>query len=198
MAGRLGLTDLGEGDVRAAAALLADLSERWGPAAAAADNPPKRLAAALHGAIPVVYAASPATEPVAQRWKTQLNENSKVFAVWNAFPELIHNEAVGWHGPAEEAPPRYVVVLRDQDDGAPGALRIEAARHVALCRARGVAEVWSQGTGRLARLFSLIMFGDFVSTYLAVIHGVDPTPTEAIARIRRRVEDAGKRQEASA
>jgi glucose/mannose-6-phosphate isomerase len=196
VAERLALTDLGEGDVHAAAALLAGLSDRWGPASSAEGNPPKRLAAALHGVFPVVYAASPATEPVAQRWKTQLNENSKTFAAWNAFPELAHNEVVGWDEPGGGWP-RHVVMLRDQDEDTRGVKRIEATRQLVLYRARGVTEVWSQGIGRLERLLSLVMFGDFVSAYLAVLQGVDPTPVETIARIRRRVQEGEKRQEGS-
>lgn len=197
VAARLGLTDLSEADVREAAGGLAELAGRWGPAVPAGDNPPKRLAAALHRVIPVVYSASAGVEPVAQRWKTQLNENSKVFAVWNTFPELTHNEVVGWEGVADGEPPLYLIVLRDRDDSPRGAVRIEAVRDLTRHRARGQAEVWSQGTSRLARLCSLIMFGDFVSSYLAVISGRDPTPIESISRIRQRLEGAGGRQEAS-
>ncbi len=197
VAARLGLTDVSEAEVREAAAGLAELAARWGPTVPAGDNPPKRLAAALHHVIPVVYAASPGVEPVAQRWKTQLNENSKVFAAWNTFPELTHNEVVGWEGVADGQPPLYLIFLRDRDDTPRGAVRIEAVRDLTRRRARGQAEVWSQGTSRLARLCSLIMFGDFVSSYLAVISGTDPTPIESISRIKQRLEGAGGRQEAT-
>ncbi len=194
---RLGLTDLSEADVREAAAGLAELAGRWGPAVPAGDNPTKRLAASLHRMIPVIYAASPGVEPVAQRWKTQLNENSKVFAVSNTFPELTHNEVMGWDGVADGQPPLYLIFLRDPGDGPRSALRLEAVRDLTRRRARGQAEVWSQGTGRLARLCSLIMFGDFVSSYLAVISGTDPTPIESISRIKQRLEGTEGRQEAS-
>ena len=187
-AGHLGLTDIGQVDIDETAEVLADLAGRCGPAVPSADNPAKRLAAALRGAIPVIYAASPAMEPVAQRWKTQLNENGKVFAVWNTFPELTHNETVGWEGVTDGGPPLYAVVLRDRDDGARAAVQVEVTRDLLLRRARGQAEIWSQGTGRLARVFSLILFGDFVSSYLAVLEGVDPTPTASIARMKQRLE----------
>jgi glucose/mannose-6-phosphate isomerase len=79
------------------------------------------------------------------------------------------------------------VILRDRDDGARAALRLDAARDVAFGPARGLSEVWTQGTSLLTRLFSLILFGDLVSAYLAVLRGVNPTPVEAIARIKDRL-----------
>ncbi|MDR7523465.1 MAG: bifunctional phosphoglucose/phosphomannose isomerase [Armatimonadota bacterium] len=168
-----------------AARLLDDLTARWGPAVPLSGNPAKALAVALEGAIPVVYAGSAAMAPAAQRWKTQFNENSKVPAAWNAFPELTHNEIVGWEGVTGGAPPFHVVFLRDREDGAANARRLEAARERLVGRARGAMEVWSHGVGRLARMLSLILLGDYASAYLAVLRRVDPTPIEAIRAIKQ-------------
>jgi glucose/mannose-6-phosphate isomerase len=126
-------------------------------------------------------------EAVARRWKTQLNENAKTYAVTNTFPELAHNEVVGWQGLRDGVPVLHVVILHDRDDDAQAARRVEAARDIAFGPARGLSEIWSQGTSLLTRLFSLIMFGDLVSAYLAVLLGVDPTPVEAITRIKTRL-----------
>lgn len=182
-----GLSPIDEPDVKEASALLRDLARGWAPEVPTAGNPAKQLAAAMHGAIPVIYAASPATEPAAQRWKTQLNENSKVFAVWNAFPELTHNETVGWEGVKGGDPALSVVVLRDRQDPDRSALMVEAVRDILAHRARVVTEVWSQGGGMLARLFSLILLGDLVSCYLAVIRDVDPTPVRPIEDVKKRL-----------
>ncbi len=182
--------DLGrerEADAREAADLLSDLANQWHPDVGSAANPAKRLAEALHGTLPVIYGASPGTEPVARRWKTQLNENSKVHAVYGSFPEIVHNEVVAWDGAGDNVPPRSVVVLRDRDDGPASEGRIEAARSAAFQRARSISDVWSVGSGRLARVFSLILFGDLVSVYLAVLRGVDPTPVAAIDAIKQRL-----------
>ncbi|MGQ0569966.1 MAG: bifunctional phosphoglucose/phosphomannose isomerase [Armatimonadota bacterium] len=183
----VGIARISEADVKEAATLLTDLAGQWGPAARLADNPAKGLAVALRDAMPVIYAASPNMEPVAQRWKTQFNESSKILALWNTFPELTHNDVVGWERVAD-GPALHVVVLRDQDDGARNSLRVEAASHLAFRGARGVTEVQSVGTSRLARAFSLIMLGDFVSCYLAVLRGVDPTTVAMIDRIKERLQ----------
>lgn len=186
VASAAGLARAREADAHEAAGLLSDLANLWNPEVPSAANPAKRLAEALHGTLPVIYSASPGTEPAARRWKTQLNENSKVQAVYGSFPEIAHNEVVGWDGAGDEAPPRSVVVLRDHDDGPVSEGRVEAARSTAFQSARSISDVWSVGSGRLARVFSLILFGDLVSVYLAVLRGVDPTPVAAIDAIKQR------------
>ncbi|MDQ7859046.1 MAG: bifunctional phosphoglucose/phosphomannose isomerase [Armatimonadota bacterium] len=171
-----------EPQIGRARALLDGLAARWGPAVPVAENAAKRLAAAASG-LPAIYAASPATEPVALRWKTQINENAKRPAVWGALPEIAHNEVVGWEG--GPGAPEAVIVLRDADDGPRAGVRVEAVRTLLGDRARPFAEVWSQGADRLERLLSLVLLGDFVSAYLAVLGGVDPTPVAAIDRVKR-------------
>lgn len=184
---RLGVGGVTEAEVREAAALLGELVVRWGPEAPSGENPAKALAVALEGAVPVVYASSSQFEPVAHRWKTQINENSKIFACWNAFPELNHNETVGWEGVRGGHPRLHAVLLRDRDEGARNALRVEITRELLARRAGGITEVWSQGNGLLTRLLSLVLFGDLVSVYLALLTGVDPTPVEIITEIKRRL-----------
>jgi glucose/mannose-6-phosphate isomerase len=176
-----------ETEAREAAGLLSDLANQWNPDVGSAANPAKRLAEALYGTLPAIYSASPGTEPVARRWKTQLNENSKVHAVYGSFPEIVHNEVVAWDGAGDDAHARSVVVLRDRDDGPASEGRVEAARSAAFLRARSISDVWSVGSGRLARLFSLILFGDLVSVYLAVLRGVNPTPVAAIDAIKQQL-----------
>ncbi len=184
-----GLAGPDEEGVREAAGLLEDLAGRWGPVVPAAHNPAKQLALRIGATMPVIYAASSLTAPVAARWKTQCNENAKRLAAWDVFPELTHNEIVGWAGDAPAAGGRFVVLLRDPDDG-PGAQgQIAATREFAFARARGVEEVWTHGIGRLARLLSLIQLGDYVSVYLALLTGVDPAPVDVITAVKIRMQE---------
>ena len=189
---RMGIARVDEADVQEAATLLTSLADRWGVAIPTADNPSKRLAERLAGHIPAIYAASQLTAPAAQRWKTQLNENSKMFAVWNVFPELVHNETVGWAGAPAGAGEQglFVVILRDRDDSERTALQVEVTRRLAFGRARGVEGVWSVGMSGLARLLSLVLAGDFLSVYLAVLRGVDPTPVDVITQMKLKMQEA--------
>jgi glucose/mannose-6-phosphate isomerase len=174
-------------EVEEAVQLWRDLAARWGPGVATADNPAKRLARALVGRIPVVYAASRRSAPAALRWKTQLNENAKVYATWNVFPELNHNETVGWQLAGQPEGLLEVVVLRDPEDPPRMVQRVAVTRQVAL-GAAGYHEVHAEGGSRLARVLSLVLFGDLVSVYLAYLNEVDPTPVAVIDELKRRLE----------
>jgi glucose/mannose-6-phosphate isomerase len=82
-----------------------------------------------------------------------------------------------------------VVFLRDSDDHERVQTRIDITRSLLLGSTERITEVWSRGAGRLARMFSLIQLGDWVSLYLAVIHGVDPMPVVAIDRLKKALAD---------
>lgn len=184
---RLGaLKNLEEG-VRECVEVLRSLGDRLGPSAPVDRNPAKQLATRLLGRIPVVYAATSLLEPAALRWKCQFNENSKVLALWNVFPELNHNETVGWGVEEELAQIFQVVLLRDREEEPRIAQRVAITVDLALHRARGLHEVWTEGYGKLARLFSAILFGDLTSVYLAYLRGVDPTPVPVIEELKRRL-----------
>jgi glucose/mannose-6-phosphate isomerase len=180
------LEGLGDG-VAEAGRLLRELVSEWGPERPAAENPAKELARALVGHVPVVYAASRLAEPAALRWKTQLNENSKVYATWNVFPELNHNETVGWALAGQPEALLQVVVLRDPDDPPRLVRRLQVTREVSLGAAAGYHEVLARGRHPLARLMSLVLFGDLVSVYLAYLNEVDPTPVAVIDELKRRL-----------
>lgn len=175
------------GDVEEAAHVLDVLGRDLGPAAPEERNAAKRLAARLHGRIPVVYAAGPEVEPAARRWKSQFNENSKTVAIWNTFPELAHNEVVGWGAAAEIAGLLEMVILFSGTESARTRRLVEAACEAMPRGIAGVHEVAGCGESRLARLFSLVLVGDLTSVYLAYLRGVDPTPIESITALKQRM-----------
>ncbi len=177
-------------DVEQAAGVLDELAAECGPSVPAAHNPAKRLAEALAGRIPAVYAASPALEPAARRWKCQFNENSKTFATWNMFPELTHNETVGWGAPPEVSGIVSAIVLFGGDESERDLRRIRITSELAFRPAAGVHDVRGRGTSRLARILSLVLLGDLVSIYLAYLRGIDPTPVEVIDAVKRRMREA--------
>lgn len=185
----LGLTRLDEGEVHEALEVCARLAAAWGPSVPTAANPAKQLALNLSRALPAIYAASADVGPVAYRWKTQINEHAKTFAMANAFPELSHNETVGWGRVAELGLRPAVVILRDRDDGDRAAREVEATRALAFGGAASIDEVWSEGDGPLARMLSLVVLGDFTSVYLACLAGVDPTPIDVITAVKRRLQE---------
>ncbi|MDR7469062.1 MAG: bifunctional phosphoglucose/phosphomannose isomerase [Armatimonadota bacterium] len=174
------------GEWAEAHAVLEELAGELGRDVPTDRNPAKQLAQRLVGHLPAVYAATSDLGAVAYRWKSQLGENGKVLALWHAFSELNHNETVGWEDQTL-AGRVAVVLLREPEEEPEVTRRIAATREVSFRAAASVSEVTARGRGRLARLLSLVLFGDFVSVYLALLRGVDPTPVPPIDAIKRRL-----------
>jgi glucose/mannose-6-phosphate isomerase len=172
-------------ELKETVALLNKLKDEYGPAKPARLNQVKQLAKKLAGKLPVIFGASGTTGAAALRLKSQLNENSKATALLNVFPELNHNEIVNLVALKRESHNFALVVLRDEDDNERIKKRIEITKSLLVRQLGGVNEITSQGKSFLARLFSLIMYGDFLSVYLAVLKETDPTPVEAISRLKK-------------
>jgi len=186
------LGDPGEGEAswQEALAGLDDGNARCAPAAPEATNPAKALARALVGRAVLVYGAAGKTAAVARRWKGQINENAKSPAFDSVLPEMNHNEIVGWQALADLHPRFAAVFLADPSDSPRIVKRREVT--VAILSEEGVAAhvVDAIGQSPLARLLSLVQFGDWVSYYLAVLAGVDPTPIVKIDRLKRALDPA--------
>lgn len=184
----IGLIPALAGDLEEAAAELGSLAARLGPERPAADNLAKRLALAIGDRTPVVWGAEGIGAVAAARWRTQMNENAKVPALSASLPELDHNEVVGWSEGAGEG--FFLVVLRHEREHPDVALRFPVSIRIAEESGMEAKEVWTAGLSPLARLLGLVMIGDFTSVYLALLRGVDPTPTVAIERLKRALAEA--------
>src|SRR5204862_6923090 len=142
----------------------------WGPDAPG-DSLAKQLARGLHGTIPQV-AGSGLTAPIAYRWKTQINENAKTPCFAHELPELDHNEIVGWQGASQLG--RFSAVFLDDSDLHPRIRqRIELTRGLIASEEAATYRIETIGTSAMERLLSLVLLGDLVSLYLAVLRGVD-------------------------
>lgn len=146
------------------------------------DHDARRLAAALADHWPIFYAGTGFMEAVATRWRCQVQENAKRLCSSNAYPELNHNEIMGWAGEGSRGV--AVVQLRDADDHPAVQRRMDVTRSLLAPRAAAWEDVQSRGESRLARLLSLVVLGDWVSLYLAVERGVDPTPIGLIDALK--------------
>ncbi|MGH7313164.1 MAG: bifunctional phosphoglucose/phosphomannose isomerase [Candidatus Rokuibacteriota bacterium] len=179
------LTLAKDGEVEEALGGLEALTGELAPASPTAANEAKRLAWALGDRLPVIY-GGPATGPVAYRWKTDLEENAKTFAVAGALPEMNHNEIEAWGTRIPQA--LHVVLLRDTHEDAEIHRRFALVRELIASQV-GVSEAWTRGTGALARLFSLIALGQWTSFYLAVLRGVDPWAVPTLEAFKARLPD---------
>ena len=168
-------------EIDVAAAHAEQLLDEWGPDGAP-DSLAKQLAAGLVGTVPQIAGAG-LTSAIAYRWKCQINENSKMPAFAHELPELDHNEIVGWSGTGEIG--RFAAVFLDDCDLHPSTRRrIELTRGLIEKDAAATFVVETRGASATERMVSLVVLGDLVSLYLAVLRGVDPTPVEVIEALK--------------
>lgn len=177
--GKLGLTKNKGREIRETLALLRQKSDEY-------SNPDQglnkafQLAEQLRGRIGIVYASTERFDAVATRWRGQMAENGKSLMFGHVLPEMNHNELVGWKVLKEQMREMQVLFLRDKDDHRRIKVRMDITKGIISEYTSRVTEAWSEGTSLLARMFSLVYFGDWVSYYLAILHRVDPTPVSVI------------------
>jgi len=186
---RLGLVRDYSADLTEAVEVMEEWQTEIAPQVPTAQNAAKALAERLVNRLPVIYGAGFLTA-VANRWKTQFNENSKHWAFFEALPELHHNAVVGLGIPTSVRDMVTVLMLRSDLDHPRVRVRWDITAE--LLSQEGVAceSFYGRGKSRLAQMLSLIHFNDYVSFYLAMLNGVDPTPVRTIAFLKQRLAEA--------
>lgn len=173
-------------EIDVAAEALESCVVEWGPDAPT-DSTAKRMAMGLHGSIPLIYGAG-RTEAIAYRWKTQINENAKLPAFHHELPEMDHNEICGWEG-APSLGRFSAVFLQDADQTPQVARRFALTEELIAGDAHATLRASTLGVGGVQRVMSLVLLGDLVSLYLAVLRGVDPTPVDVLVEFKRRLSE---------
>lgn len=167
--------------------ILSTLRDELAPHVPTSSNAAKQLAISLEGTVPVIYGQG-VLKAAARRWRTQLNENPKMLARDDVFPECNHNDTPAWGG-SGNTDLFSVVLLRDTAEPQDVVDRLELTREIAFRNAKVVVEVRARGEGTLARLMSAMYVGDYTSLYLAFLRGMDPAPVEMIEDLKRALRD---------
>ncbi|MGH2498882.1 MAG: SIS domain-containing protein, partial [Candidatus Limnocylindria bacterium] len=184
---RLGLVRDLSADVAAALADLGRLEERVHEGART--NDAKALALELAGKIPFVYGAG-AMGVMARRVKGQWNENAKNWAAFDVLPELNHNAVVGFVKPPIAKEALVVLLLRSARDGERHRVRWEVTTE--LLDQAGIAHRTLEfpGASPLSEVLQMVLFTDYVSFYVALLNGADPSPHTAIDHLKDRLARA--------
>ena len=183
---RAGALESQEAAVAEAVALMREQRERLGFAVPSAHNPAKQLAARLHERLPVVIGGGVLVE-AAYRWKTQLAENSKCWALHEELPELDHNTIVGFGLPRKIVARMRTVFLSHPGLHPRLLLRIDGTADALADAGIESERVEALGTSPLAQVLTTIYHGDFVSYYLALLNGVEPSPVAPIEKLKKRL-----------
>jgi glucose/mannose-6-phosphate isomerase len=207
VAARLGLLDLGtdDADLETAALRLEAVAESCRADRDLFSNPAKRLAAELSGTLPMIWGIGQVGGVAATRAAAQIAENAKLPCVVGALPEAHHNQVVSLDGAmaagagaedlfrdrVEEPDPvrLQLLLISDSSDDPAAAARAAVSQRVADARGVGVSDVVAAGTSALERLASMVGLIDYASVYLALMHGVDPTPITAIDDLKQMLGD---------
>lgn len=141
----------------------------------------KVLATKIKNKIPVVYASNNFAA-LAKIWKIKFNENSKIPAFWNVFPELNHNEMVGYENEAERLLP---IMIRDTSDHPRIQKRMDLMADLLLKKGIESESLQLRDGSLMFKVFSNLLLGDWTSYYLAINKKIDPTPVKIVEDFKK-------------
>ena len=158
-------------------------SAQWVAESTTDQNQAKQLALLAVGKTPVFYGGR-LTGPVAYKWKISWNENAKNVAFWNVYPETNHNEFIGWSShPVDK--PFAVFDLKSAFENPRILKRFEITDRLLSGKRPKAVSVELKGDSVLAQLLWGCILADFVSIYVAILNGVDPTPVDLVEALKK-------------
>ncbi|OGZ72399.1 MAG: bifunctional phosphoglucose/phosphomannose isomerase [Candidatus Staskawiczbacteria bacterium RIFCSPLOWO2_01_FULL_38_12b] len=149
------------------------------------ENEGNKLAKKLSKKIPVIY-SSDSLKNLAMVWKIKFNENSKIPAFYNYFPELNHNEMVGYTGLKKLGIKNFfVIILQDKSEHPRILKRMELTTNIIKKSGAKVEIIGIKDGSPLFKIFSSLLLGDWVSYYLAMENDTDPTPVSMVEEFKK-------------
>lgn len=184
----LGLVPAGsKGELQGMQPWLAEQVKNWLPAVPTKQNPAKELALELIGKSVVVY-SGPRLFPAANKFKICLNENAKNVAWVNQYPELNHNEFIGWTShPIQK--PYAVVEIRSNLEHSRVQKRFEVTERLLSGKRPAPMVIEPAGETLIQQLLWASNFSDFVSIYTAILNGLNPTPVELVEKLKKLLDE---------
>lgn len=162
--------------------VVADLTRQLAPTVSYEQNIAKKLAWESVGKTALVY-SSRLFYPLAYKWKTSFNESSKNTLWCNEFPEFNHNEFIGWTShPIEK--PFCVYTLRSNLDNPRINQRLDLTEQLLSGHRPSTHDVILPGNNLIEQFICGAVLGDFISIYLGILNGVNPTPVDLVERFK--------------
>lgn len=152
------------------------------------ENAAYTIAESLVGFIPVIYSVADSTSSVGYRFKCQLNENSKLHAFHNEVPEMNHNEIIGWESYQEKIFHSKIVIISDESYHPQIQKRIKILKDIFSKTGVEIIYLKSNEDNFKVRLLDLIYLGDWISYYLGVLRGFDPSEINNINTLKEKLK----------
>ncbi len=170
-------------ELEAMAEPLQQVTNLWTADIPTNHNPAKQLAKKMAGKTPIIY-AGPLMYPAAYKWKISVNENAKNTAWCNFLPEFNHNEFIGWSShPVEK--PFAVINLLSSFEYPRMQKRFEVSDRLLSGMRPASINIEAKGQNALEHMLYLILLGDYATTYLAFLNGVNPTPVDLVEKFKK-------------
>jgi len=176
---RLGLSSSTEEDIREAIQAMRLQQENLRIDVPVVSNLAKRMAGQLYGRWVAILGAD-VLEPVARRWKGQINELAKAWSQFEAIPEANHNTVSGATHPEEALSHTLVIFLRAPSYHDRNLQRTNLMKKIFMLEGLNTDFIDAQGASRLAHMWTVLHLGDYIAYYLAMAYEIDPTPIDAI------------------
>ncbi len=189
VASRLGWTHYFEEDLDEAVRVMRELTAELAADEPIARNLAKREAGQLLNRLVYVFGAGIFAE-VARRWRAQIAANAKSWAAYEALPEANHHALAGLDWPAGFATKVMALFLTGPADHPDNARRVQLTKQAYMMAGCNTDFVTARGTSPLAQMMSLVLLGDFLSVYLAVLNGVDPTASDVVNEFKAMLASA--------
>ena len=151
----------------------------------------KELAKTLKGYVPVIY-SSRRNQPLAYNWKIRFNETAKVPAFVNVFPELNHNEMMGFDVVDATRPLSekfHFVILQDPSDHPRIKLRMQVLAEVYGGLDLPVTVIELQGRSVWEKIFSSILVADWTAYYSGLEYETDIEGEESVEGFKKRLKE---------
>lgn len=143
----------------------------------------KEIAKKLAGKTPIIY-ASPKYKALAMIWKIKINENAKTPAFYNFYPELNHNEMVGFTFPQGKF---HIITLMDKKDHPQNIKRMKITAEILQKKGIKTTLIEMPDSNIFNTIFSTLILGDWVSYYLALAYKQDPTPVAIVEDLKEKL-----------
>ena len=166
---------------------IIDLWKKQGEELSGDKNKAIEIAEQMIGFIPVIYSAE-FLSSTGYRFKCQVNENSKLHAFYNTIPEMNHNEIIGWESYREKQFQVKVIYLLDKEYNPQNRKRFNILKEILSEQKVEVLVLESNEEDRKVRIMDLIFLCDWISFYISVLRGFDPSEIDFIHQMKKRLD----------
>lgn len=145
----------------------------------------RELANTIQNKIPIIYSTAPYLKSVSLSWKNEIQQKAKSLAFFNVIPEMNHNEIIGWEWDSP-ALKNFIVIFLENKDVHPRIFkRIELTKQIIKSKGVEVVDIYAEGNTVMEKVFCLILLGDWVSYYLALLYKKDPSEIKHVEFLKK-------------